>query len=206
MNLTNLIVACFLLAASTVWGFEIVRTVWFAGDRMAGFSPFLLLSIPAALGVLLVGGLLAGMRKSILIGSCSLLGFGAIAAPMVFLHQIELAAWNHSLRKFNLENQAAIESTDFSGAEFSFGDFPDEQKMVLVSGFSWHCEHHIAAPNGQFRGFLYSSIPHIYVNKIRHGLRGVAWVDNPENIPENSDFEYQPSGVDHWYFWTYGGF
>ena len=102
-------------------------------------------------------------------------------------------------------NQTALRDADFSTAQLTDADFPDDRKMIAVDGFEWYCEQHHAAPDGEFRGFLYNSIQHVYVNKIRHGLRGIAWVPNPEMIPSTSDYDYRHSGIDNWYIWTYGG-
>ena len=77
--------------------------------------------------------------------------------------------------------------------------------MIEIGGFEWYYEQHLAAPNGKFLGFLYGSIRHIYINKIWHGLRGVAWIPEREMIPTTSDYSYLHSGIDNWHIWTYGG-
>jgi len=192
-------VASIIIVVACAWSFGIARTCWFAGDYMIGFSPFILFALPVA-GILLVVGIAyAATRKSKLITICSILGCIIIIGILFNMHRITRSAWQHSLSEFSATNQTALRDADFSTSQFTDADFPDDLKMTAVDGFESYCDQHHAAPNGEFRGFVYSSIKHIYVNKIRHGLRGVAWIPESDMIPSTSDYDYQYSGIDHWY-------
>lgn len=74
--------------------------------------------------------------------------------------------------------------------------------MVVVDGFEWYCEQHIAAPDDQFQGFLIHSVPHVMVGRCRNGAKGIAWVEDQEQLTE-CNFEYRYSGVDRWYIWDF---
>ena len=201
----NRIAATIIVAVSCAWSFAIAITCWYAGDYMIGFSPFILFGFPFAAAILSIGLLVASSRKSKVIAGCSVLCCVLIAATLFNIHRITWVAWRNSLSVYSETNQAALRLADFSSAEFTVSDFPDEQKMAPIDGFEWYCHQHHAAPNGEFRGFMINSIKHIYVNKIRHGVRGVAWIPEPDFVAAQSDYEYQYSGVDNWYVWTYGG-
>ena len=201
----NRIIGMTIIAMACAWSLAIAWTCWYAGDYMIGFSPFILLGIPFAACVLIVGLIFAASRKSRVIAACSLFGSAVVVLPFFFGHQITQTAWRNSLKTFSAANQTALKNVDFSTAEFTDFDWPDEKRMTPITGFTWYCEQHHAAPNGMFHGFRYNSIEHIYVNKIRHGFRGVAWIPNPELISPSSDYQYRHSGVDNWYVWLYGG-
>ena len=201
----NLTISIGVLFLATAWAFASARVCWLAGDYMIGFSVFIMFGLPLAALCFFVGAFIALSRKSKLIGISSLIACVLIATPTFFMHQISKTAWNYSIQRHSLTNQNAILHTDFADSIFSDSDFPDERKMVNVNGFEWHCEQHVAAPNGVFNGFVYNSIPHIYVNKLRHRMRGVAWVPDSTLIPNQSDYHYTKSRIENWYIWTYGG-
>jgi hypothetical protein len=201
----NRIVALIVVAATCAWSLGIVRTCWFAGDYMIGFSPFILFGLPFASIVLIVGLGISASRKSKLVATCSIVGCALVVAPLFNMHRITRSAWQKSLADYTKTNQTALLDADLSSVQFTDTDFPDDRKMIAIDGFKWYCEQHHAAPDGKFRGFLYNSIQHVYVNKIRHGFRGIAWIPNPEMIPPTSEYDYHHSGVDNWYIWTYGG-
>ena len=205
MARTSSIIAFSLIVVAATWAIAAARVCWFAGDYMIGFSPFILLGFPFAASCLGIGGIVAATRKSKLLGACAILACLLSVSPLFCMQQISKAAWNNSLQRFADTNETAIQQTDFTSADFTAGDFPDERRMTDVLGFEWYCEQHIAAPNGQFRGFTYNTIPHVYVSKIRHGFRGVAWISDTATIPSESDYRYQESTVKNWYIWTYGG-
>ena len=201
----NRIAGLIIVAAAGAWSFAIARTCWFAGDYMIGFSLFILFALPFAATVLIAGLILALSRKSKLIAGCSIFGCVLITATLFNMHQIGQSAWKNSLAVHSEANQTALRNADLSSSQFTGADFPDDSKMMTIDGFEWYCDQHHAAPNGEFRGFLCNLIKHVYVNKIRHGLRGIAWIPDPTLLTSQSDYEYRHSGVDNWYIWTYGG-
>lgn len=200
----NRILVLIVLAATCAWSLAIVRTCWFAGDYMIGFSPFILFGVPFAAINLIVGLVISALRKSKLIVACSIVGCALVVAPLFNIHRIARFAWQKSIADYSKTNQTALLNADLSLAQFTDADIPDDRKMITIEGFEWYCEQHLAAPDGKFRGFLYHSIQHVYVHKFRHGLQGIAWIANPDMIPPTSEFDYRHSGVDHWYIWTYG--
>lgn len=200
----NRIIALIVVAMACAWSFAIGRTCWFAGDYMIGFSPFIFSGLPFAAFVFIVGLFISASRKSKLIAVCSILGCALIAITFFNMHRITRSAWQQSLATHSENNQTALQNANLASAQLTDADFPDDKKMIAIDGFQWYCEQHIAAPHGEFRGFLYHSIPHVYVNKVRNGLRGIAWIPNPEMIPATSYLHYRHSGVDNWYIWTFG--
>jgi hypothetical protein len=176
--------------------------IWNNGDRMIGFHPLVFFAVPTAVGLMVGGLIISAVRKS----GWSFVGAAVagllIIAPIFFGNLILEAAWKRSLQSNNSANQQAVQSADLRPADFSANEYPDETKMVEVKGFAWYCVQHHAAPEGRFRGFSINGISHVYISKIRHGMRGIAWVDDPARLP-TGDFEYQPAGIDRWYVWRY---
>ena len=205
MRTLNLKISGLIATAAAAWCALAFRVAWFDGDQMIGFSPFMLFALPAAVICLVVGAMVSGHRRSPLILITSLFSSVLIALPMLNAQRITDAAWTNSISKFSETNQAAIQKVDLGASNFTNADFPDRRKMTLFPGFEWYCEQSHAAPNGTFSGFTYDSIPHVYLNKIRHGFRGIAWIPEPSTIPEGTDYEYQQSTVENWYLWKYGG-
>lgn len=203
MKNMNIIISIILIVIATFWGLATASICWYAGDYMIGFSPFIMFCMPFAGIYFIIGGTIAAARKSKLIIVSSILGASFIACPFILRFQIIRTAWNTSINWYSDTNLRAIQNTDFSIAVFNSNDFPDERRMVAVEGFKWYCKQHIAAPNDIYLGFLYNSVPHIYVNRIRHGSRGVAWIEESTMIQSNSSYKYKPTGIDNWYIWTY---
>jgi len=103
-------IALLLVLISAVWGFAIARTCWFAGDYSIGFSPIVLLAIPGALCMLILGFSIAVWRKSLVIGAIAILGVASIMVPLYSMHKITSLAWNRSLQQHSQSNQIAIQN------------------------------------------------------------------------------------------------
>ena len=203
MRWLNPTLSLVILLTGAAWTASELRVVWYAGDHMLGFHPLVLLAFPVA-GLLAAFGLVtARYRRSPLLAAATLIAAGLIVSPIFTGRYLLERAWRHSIRDNATANIAAIESAGLGEANDQAKPIPDEHHMTLVPGFRWYSDQHIAAPDGTFRGFSLAGVPHIYVNKIRHGYRGVAWSPDGLPTPQDDGLTYEPAGVPGWYIWTY---
>ncbi|MCA9170639.1 MAG: hypothetical protein KDB23_23330 [Planctomycetales bacterium] len=201
MKWLNQALAAVLILIGATWGRFAFGIIWNTGDHMIGFHPLILLGIPAA-SVFGIAGVVATRRKSWLLAVSSFVASLFVIAPLLAGPRIIESAWINSLKLNSEANRKAIQETDFTDSTYLPNWIPDVTTMTAVHGFQWYCTQHIAAPNGDFRGFMIGSVPHVYVQKVRNGFRGVAWLGKQMSLPDG-DIKYRYSGVGNWYIWTY---
>ena len=97
----------------------------------------------------------------------------------------------------------AVTQADLTEFAYAPGHGFYSMKLKPLPEFEWYCDQHFAAPEGVFSAFLVNEIPHVYVNKIRHGAKGVAYATDKSKLPTGGEFEYQHSGVGSWYIWSF---
>jgi len=161
------------------------------------------LTIPAAVVGLLFWLVVAGYQKSWLIAGVAFAASAIVIAPLFFGPELIHRSWNYSIAKFDEDNTLAVRQVDLAKFDYSPNHGFYRMDLLPIPNFKWHCEQHIAAPQGVFSGFSINKIPHVYVNKIRHGAKGVAWVKHESMLPTEGEFEYEYSGVDSWYIWSF---
>ena len=201
MKTTNLLLAflAFVCFAALAW-YE-VHDVWFAGDRMVGF--IFVVTLPAAFiaGLIWLG--VAAYRNSWAIAASTAIGGLLAIAPLFFGPTLIYRSWNHSIAQFEKVNANAVTQADFTGFDYTPNHGFYRMDLMPLPQFKWYCDQHIAAPHGVFSGFTINMVPHVYVNKIRHGAKGVAYAPDKSMLPTGGEFNYQYSGVDSWYIWSF---
>lgn len=204
MNRVSLLIAIALLSLAIVYVLAIYLNLWFAGDSMIGFSPLAFLWIPATIFLGTFGMLISKARRSWIIAASTIVTLALMVSPWFWYEWVLENSWRTSIAQYSEVNKTALRNTDFSSAMLSDVDFPYEGKTVVVPDFRWYCEQHIAAPEGKFRGFVFRSVPHVYINKSRNFIRGIAWIEDPAKVPSDSEYRYQKITDDGWYVWTFG--
>ncbi|MDB4778350.1 hypothetical protein OAG68_02725 [bacterium] len=180
--------------------FETV-SVWSAGDTMVGFVFVFALLLTAL--VFIVGIVWAAITRSWSLAIACVLGGCIAVSPFLLAPRLSEASWVSAISNFSEQNQKALAQVDFSDSDYSDGTGFYAMTLVEIPGFAWHCEHRIAASEGVFKGFAIDSIPHVFVAKIRHGAKGLAWIDDEQRVPGGSGLSYSYTGIDRWYIWQF---
>ena len=201
MKTLNLLFALLSLACFIPIAWCEVSSVWFAGDRMIGFV--FVATLPAILVVAIFWLVFAALKKSWVIALSTVVGSAIAISPLFFGPELIFKSWNHSIAKFDRVNSEALATADLSNFDYSPHHGFYRMELKPLPRFEWYCDQHIAAPEGVFSAFSINKVPHVYVNKIRHGAKGLAYAPDESMLPANGEFEYQYSGVDSWYIWSF---
>ncbi len=201
MKTLNLFIAFLALSCFVAIAWFEVSNIWFAGDTMVGFV--FVFTLPVVMITGFVWLCVAAYRKSWLIAASTMIGGLLSVAPLFLGPFLIFKSWNHSIAQFATVNAAAVAEADL--ADFDYAPNHGFYRMDLkpLPQFKWYCDQHIAAPDGVFSGFTINTVPHVYVNKIRHGAKGVAYAPDKSMLPTDGEFDYQYSGVDSWYIWSF---
>lgn len=202
LNLAALIV----LLAGMAWSLWVVQLLWRAGDEMIGFHPAVLtypLSILLSASIALAGAFMRRWR----VFSMGLLGVAIPICLIASAHRVSIWSWENSLNRFDAKNKSAL-----SEAALVRTISPDESSEIYkdelltpIKGFQWHTEHHIAAPGNVFRAFQMNGTPHVRIQKIRHGYRGIAMIRHPDELAAlnaNGTIKYEATSNPNWVIWT----
>lgn len=202
MTRTNWLTLLFLFGATGVWCSFEVRAIMETRGGLVRFHPLVLLAVPAGSIMSTFILVIAFLRKSILLGVLSLLPVVALALPVFFAYDLGILGWSREIGLHARENQAAINSVDFSLENFDEVPYKDHERMVQVPGFIWsNSDTMVAAKNGVFFCFTVDGVPHIYICPLMNGARGVAWVTSTAKIDKESGIRYEYTGVANWYIW-----
>ena len=201
MKKFNLLLAFLAFSSFVAIAWLEVSTVWFAGDSMIGFLFVFTIPVAAISTLILLG--VALYRNSLLIAGSTLIGFALAVSPLFLMPALTFQSWNHSLAKFDRINTEAVTQADLTEFDYASNHGFYSMKLKPLPEFEWYYDQHFAAPEGVFSAFSINEIPHVYVNKIRHGAKGVAYAPDKSMLPADGEFEYQHSGVGSWYIWSF---
>lgn len=180
---------------------------------MIGFHPVVMLTalLLATFGPGLIVAilLLAIARQWVLSGLLSL----SLVLGLIFLFhvspKIELWAWGRSIRLNAEANRRALEAASPLASLPEDPSQPEDDSMIWrdadltpIPGFKWYLQPHIAAADGVFRGFSVEGIPHVRVQRIRHGWRGISRGTPP--LIRGLPLHYAPTSHPEWFIWTCG--
>ncbi|HRQ91233.1 MAG TPA: hypothetical protein PLA50_20755 [Bacteroidia bacterium] len=203
------LVAAFFLAGYLVLAGLDVRAVVLQGDEMIGLYPVVLLSFPAMMAGGVASLLLLLIRGARVIGVAMLIGSLSLAMVIFNAHRIEQYAWHRTLQRYGVENESALSgiATEIEEGEL-FATLYQEEKLTALDGFRWYGRNHIVAPRGIYYGFRLAGVPHVRIQKIRHGWAGVAKVNNPDELARlkstaPADVRYTEMGSEGWLHWLY---
>ncbi len=178
-----------------------IDSVWNAGDTMVGFVFVFTLLLTALVFIVGIGW--AAFTRSWTLSVACVLGCCIAVAPLLLAPRLSEASWSSAISKHSEQNQKALAQVDFGESNYPDGTDFYTMSLVELPDFTWYCEHRIAAPDGVFKGFAIDSIPHVFVAKIRHGAKGLAWIDDEQRVPDGSGLSYSYSGIDRWYIWQF---
>lgn len=194
-----------VLAVVCGWSFLVLRTVYYRGDLRIEFSPFVLAYW--ALGLLpLLMCLIALVLRRWLLLAISFLSLGICIATLRWGSRIESYAWERSIAANSIANSEALRGIP-KWREISPDDAPkiyDDASLAVMPSFQWYMVPHFAAQGGPFRGFRVAGIAHVRLQKVRHGWRGIAFIESPSDLERLRDFSflnYKPSTDPHWVIW-----
>lgn len=184
--------------------------VWHEGDRMIGFLFVLILyfAVPTW-GIIALISLAAGLARKwrlfLLSSIAAVLPLALLFYPVNLPVLVRDWSWQYGI---SLNDRATLLATNVPAIE-SLSEGPglyEAKNLELVPEFHWHGEHDTAAPDGVFYGFRYNGSLHIRVQKIRHGWRGLALIDESQSAPNDPEewVRYEYDLAPGWWVWTSG--
>ena len=176
--------AVFLLLFALAWAGSTIYTLFHAANRMIGFHPVIILTIPVWLLIGVVSIALLFTRNRIIAYS-GLLGTAIQALIYFSIPAIWTWAYDYHIWQSEDTNLPALQQMTnlphSTISEFYAGVY-DHTNLAPVIGFTWYSTDKYVAPNGIFYGLNVSGIPHVRVEKVRHGWLGLAYSEiNPSN-------------------------
>ncbi len=198
-----------LMLIGIAWSYGIAKGFYYEGDYMIGFHPPILFAMPFVAVLLLLAAIFLFRKKSFW-------AFCFTIAPIIIIitllngRAIADRSWEKSINKYSDHNLAILEQISKSEIDRSHDGnnieslLYDEQYLCAIPEFKWYCRQHIAAPENVFYGFRLAGIPHVRVQKIRHGYRGIAYLRNPEEfdkLSKLSSLDYNRTKNKNWIIW-----
>lgn len=194
------------LSVTILWTLWLGVSLWFQGDLMVGFHPAALsyLLLPILLGIMTVAGL---VTRRWLFAILCLAAFALSIGMLKFGSKLEGWAWERSIRDHAPSNVAALAKVPslVQLDENLTEALGQDAQLTVIPGVQWYCEQDFAAPQGVFRGFTLQGVPHIRIQKIRHGYRGLAYMPPPANFARlrSANFlRYRDTATHGWAIWT----
>jgi hypothetical protein len=187
-----------------VWALLAAIVIANQGDVMIGFHPVILSSVPGAIGGFIVAVHLLVFRKWQIGSVC---GIGALALLLVILNAqaIQAAAWRHTMELHALGNQKALAAIQLDLPPDNLSAVWEGHKLSPLENFQWSGANHLSAPKGVYFGFKVDRIPHVRIQKIRSGWRGVAFIPPETNLGAlqlRTGITYAKLGTAGWFIWT----
>lgn len=194
-----------IFAAFAAWAFLVARLFVNQGDRLIGFHPVILGIIP---------GVIVGFCSAVFLLVCrqwqigTAFGIGALTLLLVLRngHEIEKQAWWRAIQLHAQTNETAMATIqlDLPGNDSSV--IWEDEKLSPLEGFKWYGSNHFSAPNGVYSGFKIGGVPHVRIQKIRNGWRGIALVRSvaePDALKSRSGLTYSRVGSSDWFTWSF---
>jgi hypothetical protein len=151
---------------------------------MIGFHPLILFAIPVW-GFLGLVSLFIAFSRYRIVGVTGVVGAVCIAGILWGMHFIWLWSFDYHIWRTKQQNLPAMESltqTPATETRDFFDGLYEHTNLVPVAGFTWYEAPPIVAPGGRFYGMNVDGIPHVRVEKARHGWLGLALCErNPSN-------------------------
>ena len=195
-----------LLCLTVCWCYFETLALMDTRGHAVGFHPCVIFAIPFGGVVFLALSIFAFVKRSLVIGICSLLPVLLLGLPIFYAYDLGIYAWSQEIFAKSEINSTAIANADLSDAQFDEVPYKDHERMVAISGFQWNnADQMSAAKNGVFSGFEVNSVPHVYICPLMNGARGVAWVVDSSKINNDPNVKYEYTGYNKWYIWTLSG-
>jgi hypothetical protein len=193
---------CF--ATFAAWALLAVAVIRNQGDRMIGFHPAILGILPGVM-VGAISAVILLVSRQWQIGLA--LGLGVLTLFLVLLNgrAIEDQAWQHTIALHAHSNEKAMADIQSDLNSDDLSQLWKEEKLSPLEGFQWYGKNHFSAPNGVYYGFRIGGVPHVRIQKIRHGWRGVALVhsDSPlTTLKARIGMRYSRVGSSDWFIWN----
>ncbi len=199
------IAAALVFAIFAAWALLAAQVAVNAGDTMVGFHPLILLIFPAGIVAISIAVIMMAWRQWQLA-----IGLSAGAASLLILifnfHAIEVQAWRRTIERHSATNKKALAAIQSELSEDQIAYIFDDATLTPLEGFRWYGENHISAPKGVYFGFKFGGVPHVRIQKIRHGYQGIACFPadrNPADLADGASLTYSRVGSSDWYIWTF---
>jgi|GEM_PF-6676077 len=199
------IAAALVFALFAAWVFFAAQVIVDQGYTMVGFHPLILLIFPGAIAAVSIAVTLMARGQWQLA-----IGLSAGAAGLLILiynaHALEVEAWRSTIEHHSATNEKAMEAIQYELSQDKIAYLSDDETLTPLEWFQWYGENHISAPNGVYFGFKFAGVPHVRIQKIRHGYQGIALFPadrNPDILTDGSSLTYSRVGSSGWYIWTF---
>jgi hypothetical protein len=192
------------LAGFVAWALFAARLIWNQGDHMLGFHPVMLASFPGAF-IGAASAIFLLISRQWQIGSA--LGLGALILFLVVWNAraIEEHAWRSTIISNSQDNEKALASIQTDIKDDVLFPLWESEKLSPMEGFRWFGTNHVSAPKGVYYGFRIDGIPHVRIQKIRRGWRGIALAHSESVLTilaARTKMKYSRVGSSDWYTWS----
>ena len=120
--------------------------------------------------------------------------------------RIEEAVWQRTVALHENDNEIALSSVQSEIIGEDLYDIWEDQKLTPLKNFHWYGTNEYSAPNGRYFGFRIGGIPHVRIQKIRHGWKGIALVRSESELKIAEDkyaMSYSRIGTSDWFTWSF---
>lgn len=193
---------CFALFAA--WALIAANLIRNQGDRMIGFNPVISAIHPGVIFGAVSAVTLLVLRQW-LIGLAVVLGSLGLFLVLQNERLIEERAWQDAIVLHAQSNERAMATIESDLQRDDFSQLWEDDKLTPLEGFQWYGTNHFAAPNGVYLGFRIGDVPHVRIQKIRHGWRGVVLVPselNLDTLAKRTGMNYSRIGAGDWLVWS----
>ena len=198
------IAAALCFAVFAAWALLAAIVIRNHGDTLIGFHPVILSTVP---------GMVAGAFSAVILlvfrqGWTGLaLGAGVLTLFLVLRngHAIQEQAWQHTIVLHARSNAQAVDAIQADLDKEGLSMLWNEKKLSPVKDFHWYGKNHIAAPDGVYYGFRVGGAPHVRIQKIRNGWRGIALVPTDSTLATlatRTGMSYTRVGSSGWVTWS----
>lgn len=192
-----------------MWALGVAYVVSHAANKMVGFHPLLLLAVP-------VWGAVAIVSLALLFTRWRFVGYGGIFATLcvgtALLGMRAVWKWSYAyhISESARDNEmalATLKTAKQMSVEKFFNGLYDVTNLVPVAGSRWYDKSSYVAVDGVFWGANVVGIPHVRLEKVRHGWWGLALVDSTNDLVKldlAGVVKYSPTKSEKLWVWNTG--
>jgi hypothetical protein len=207
-RISRMIGVC-LAGLGVLWALGVVLVVWHSANKMIGFHPLILSAMPVW-GTAAVAGLVLGFTRLRAIAFGLLFGAAVVGIVIFNLRGVSRFAYAWHVREYANENTAALVKLRNNNAitlETFMASQWDAPKLQAVIGAKWYEMNDYVAPSGVLWGANVAGVPHVRLEKVRHGWLGLAYAQSLDELHKagvTDGIKYSSTSVSNLWLWNTG--
>ena len=202
---TRWIVAATLLAIYVAWALLVIYIFINRGDQMIAFDPVLMIAFSGIiLGAITAVVLLICRQWQVALALC----LGVLTLILAFRNgdRVEDAVWQRTIKLHEKANETAMATIQSKISGEDLFDVWENEKLTPLNNFHWYRTNDFSAPHGTYFGFRINGVPHVRIQKIRHGWKGIALVHSEPDLKAAETqygITYSRIGESDWFTWSF---